>query len=49
MSDDMRFGVLEKGHGANHDGIMADIVRQRKWKVSNRAAPYILCRRICTG
>jgi hypothetical protein len=34
----MRFGVLEKGHGANHDGIMADIVRQRRWKVSHVAA-----------
>jgi hypothetical protein len=34
MADDMRFGVLEQGHGANHDGIMADVVRQRKWKVN---------------
>jgi hypothetical protein len=38
MADDMRFGVLETGHGANHDGIMADIVRQRRWKVSHAAA-----------
>jgi hypothetical protein len=35
MADDMRFGLLEKGHGANHDGIMADLVRLRKWKVIN--------------
>lgn len=33
LKDDMRFGVLESGHGANHDGIMADVVRARKWKV----------------
>lgn len=35
IQDDMRFGVLEKGHGANHDGIMADVVRKRGWKVSD--------------
>ncbi|KAF6263567.1 hypothetical protein COO60DRAFT_1282230 [Scenedesmus sp. NREL 46B-D3] len=37
MADDMRFGVLEQGHGANHDGIMADLVRLRKWKASHVA------------
>ena len=33
MKDDMRFGILETGRGANHDGIMADLVRTRGWKV----------------
>uniref|UniRef100_A0A383WPA8 Uncharacterized protein n=1 Tax=Tetradesmus obliquus TaxID=3088 RepID=A0A383WPA8_TETOB len=35
MADDMRFGLLEQGHGANHDGIMADVVQSRKWKISH--------------
>jgi hypothetical protein len=30
----MRFGLLDSGHGANHDGVMADVVRSRGWKVS---------------
>eukprot|EP00878_Enallax_costatus_P036477 GHUV01040967.1.p1 GENE.GHUV01040967.1~~GHUV01040967.1.p1 ORF type:complete len:318 (+),score=72.11 GHUV01040967.1:2345-3298(+) len=34
MKDDMRFGILETGRGANHDGIMADLVRTRGWKVA---------------
>jgi hypothetical protein len=33
IADDMRFGVLDSGHGANHDGYMADVVRARQWKV----------------
>jgi hypothetical protein len=33
IADDMRFGVLDSGHGANHDGFMADVVRSRQWKV----------------
>lgn len=33
IADDMRFGVLDSGHGANHDGYMADVVRTRQWKV----------------
>lgn len=37
IADDMRFGVLDSGHGANHDGFMADVVRARKWKVARIA------------
>ncbi|KAF8065512.1 EXOSC8 [Scenedesmus sp. PABB004] len=37
VADDMRFGVLESGQGANHDGIMADVVRTRRWKVAHVA------------
>lgn len=33
VADDMRFGVLDSGQGANHDGFMADVVRERKWHV----------------
>jgi hypothetical protein len=29
----MRFGLLDSGQRANHDGYMADVVRERKWKV----------------
>lgn len=34
VADDMRFGVLDSGHGANHDGYMADVVRMRQWQVA---------------
>lgn len=33
IADDMRFGLLDSGQRANHDGYMADVVRERKWKV----------------
>lgn len=36
IADDMRFGVLDSGVGASHDGFMADVVRTRKWKVRCR-------------
>ena len=38
MADDMRFGVLDSGSGANHDGYMADVVRARNWKVGGSRA-----------
>lgn len=33
IADDMRFGVLDSGQGASHDGFMADVVRTQGWKV----------------
>lgn len=55
IADDMRFAVLDSGHGANHDGFMADVVRARQWKVgvplhrtrlgvSNSVCRYGYCR-----
>lgn len=44
IADDMRFGVLDSGSGANHDGYMADVVRARNWKVgSSGALEEMLC------
>lgn len=45
IADDMRFGVLDSGHGASHDGVMADVVRSRGWKVR----PKFFCRRLFGG
>lgn len=52
MRDDMRFGILERGHGANHDGIMAELVHKRGWKVCGLCIvmvwrTYDLKRRLC--
>jgi hypothetical protein len=33
MSEDLRFGVLDVGKGANHDGLMAELVVKKGWKV----------------
>lgn len=37
VGDGMLFGVLDSGYGANHDGVMADVVRARRWKVARVA------------
>ena len=33
MSEELRFGVLDVGKGANHDGLMAELVVKKGWKV----------------
>eukprot|EP00775_Hariotina_reticulata_P012502 gene12502-12637_t len=35
VADDMLFGVLDSGRGANHDGFMAEVVVKRSWKVAH--------------
>jgi len=43
IADDMRYGLLDSGHGASHDGFMADVVRTRKWKVRTCCLEQVLC------
>lgn len=47
VEDDMRFGVLEGGHGISHDGVMAQLVVQKGWKVRSRCSEQ--CMRLSNG
>ncbi len=33
LEEDLRYGPLDRGAGASHDGFMAQAVRDRGWKV----------------